>query len=581
MAKFQTKRIGYFDIETADWTHFVVGGTLLDGQIRITWHDSRAFVESMLIEPNVEWRAHNGGKFDFLLVLQWAQRFGFSIKTVMRGSFVLKAVVSDGSRESVFVDTVALAPTSLSKFAKAAGGIQKGEFDYDRIEPGLDPNSATGNELREYLEHDLLSLCDADNAWRKVLRDIAGVDPSLTLGGTAWKSAAKYAVRSGEDVKAPLSETQYEYGRAGYFGGRVEVFRQYAPKAFTCDRNSSYPAALTKQPVPCGHRIWKRTLEGDGTVWARVKVPECQIPPLPLRYRGRLAFPVGEFDGVWTLLELRNAMRLGVSVVKVYKARVAQNTTTVLGEWCQRVWNARASMPDWSPLLKLLANSLTGKLAQQPEKTTLGYADIRDLPPGARHMTPIDANEKVWFAASKVEVSPCARPEWSAYLTAEARIELLEQLHATKGGAVYCDTDSVFSTKPNTRNIGLDLGQWKNEGEITNWESHGPKFYKYDKGEKQVSKVKGQSGITRAGFDSLVELIETNGDSGSPWERRAGAMSLKQTISQTGTVRFATRATTKGGKRIEGWVGSRLATARGETRAPTIGKLATRFGSQD
>lgn len=576
------KQIGYFDIETSDWTLFVLGGTLLNGSLRFTWHDEVSFIDTLFAKPGIEWRAHNGGKFDFLLVLEHAQRRGYRIKATMRGASVLKAeVYNENGQKVTFVDTYALAPVSLAKFSAAAGKAQKGEYDYEKILPGMDPMSPDGAALKEYLALDLLALRDADEAWRQVIREVGGVEPSLTIGGTAWKSASRYADKCGEDISVPTSIHDYQNARAGYFGGRVEVYRQFVPEAFTCDRNSSYPAALVNQPVPVGHRKWGRTLEGDGTVWATVHVPECLVPPLPLRIGNRLAFPVGRFDGVWTLLELRNAIaNHGVRVIRVNRSRTAERTTDALAGWCQRVWNAREERKPWNGLLKLLANSLTGKLAQSPERTGLGYAHVSDVPAGAKQLTPADSHGNVWFSDAKVQVSPCARPEWSAYLTSEARIELLAELSSVGDSAVYCDTDSVFSTKPIDRNKGLGLGQWKDEGEIRNWASYGPKFYRYDRTDgKLVSKVKGQSlsvnGATpetvRESFEALV--------AGKAFTARAGANSIKQSIRAAGVAAFYTKTSTKGRKPIDGWVGSRLE-GRQHTHAPTLSQLVRRFGSK-
>ena len=62
---------------------------------------------------------------------------------------------------------------------------------------------------------------------------------------------------------------------------------------------------------------------------------------------------------------------------------------------------------------------------------------------------------------------------WSAYLTAKARIELHKQLVADgQDGltAIYCDTDSCYSTTPRAYNLGSDLGQWLPEGTFENRE---------------------------------------------------------------------------------------------------------------
>lgn len=570
--KGNKRRVGYLDIETADWTTFVVGGTLLDDALTIVWHDADSYREHVFAQGGIEWRAHNGGRFDFLFLLEFAQRIGAKITATMRGSSIVKARVESDGQVVTLVDTFALAPISLKKYAACAGQTQKGEIDYADIVPGLPKDSPKGRLVEEYLVDDLRALRDADMAWRQTLREVARIDePSLTLGGTAWKSAAKHLTQIGEDISAPLSEDSYADGRAGYFGGRVEVFQTVAESGFAADRNSSYPAALTRQPVPCGRRVWRGSIEKEGTVWATVKIPEMVAPPLPVRLKNRLAFPVGVVKGVWTALELRNAMALGVKILKVHKSRSANTTTLALGDWCQRIWQARVDRPAYSTLLKLLANSLTGKLAQAPEKRKLLYLPADELPEGSEPISPIGNDGRVWVSLVESSISHCARPEWSAYLTSEARIELLAQIQSAGENAVYSDTDSVFSTAPLTRNLGLGLGQWKSESEWKNFLAVGPKFYKYDTAEKQVTKAKGYSKITRDEFDALLLGGEFTSD--------RGARSLRQSLNTGLGARFLRQTVTKklGRKRLA-WAGSRLLGPDGRTLAPTLSQLESEFG---
>jgi hypothetical protein len=574
--------VGYFDIESADWDTFVVGALLPPGQSRpnFVWHSSAEFLDAMLEYGRVEWRAHNGGRYDVLLLLSHVQKRGWKIRATMRGAAVLRAecfAPGAGKPNIVFTDTFALAPVSLDSLAKSAGLTQKRKFDYSSITKHLDKNSKLGRELASYLEADVLALRDGDMAWRNVLRDVARVEPALTIGATAWRSASKEIAKLcdelGEPLDHPLSNTQYEISREGYYGGRVEVFRTRASSGQRYDRNSSYPAALTRARLPVGARVMSRAWESaEGTVWARVRVRECVAPPLPVRLPGHVVFPSGVFDGVWTCRELRSAIATGdARIIRVHGARVARHSEPLLRDWCLRVWKERVNRPSWSTLLKLLANSLTGKLAQRPEREELVFCKEGEEPEGASPIGPARDGGR-WYAVSRVAVPDCARPEWAATLTAEARESLLAQLVSVGDDAVYCDTDSVYALDgAHVRDVGAELGQWKHEGPMRDWRAEAPKVYAY-KNENGSTKVraKGMPGLDAGGYEALAR--------GTPWEVRRGVETLRATIRRDGYVDFRARVLERALRPVSGWVGARVRDGDYSTRAPTYAEAMKRFG---
>lgn len=570
-------KVGYYDIEAAHWDGFVVGATLAPDATapEFHWHRAESMLEAMAEHPGTEWRGHYAGRYDALLLLTLACEAGWRVKVTTRGASILRARLRrPGDRKTTITlyDTHALAPVSLAKLTKAAGKTQKGSFDFELLHEGLQPGSPTGRLLSEYLAHDVLSLRDGDTAWRDVVRSVAGVEPASTLGGTAWKSAALRLASCGEDVSEPMRRFDYDDGRAGYFGGRVEVFRTSASAVWRYDRNSSYPAALTRQPVPVGRRRWQKTWNGEeGTVWCRVKVHESHHPALPVRLRDRLVYPHGTFSGAWTAVELRHALENGAELLSVDRARVAEKTTDALAGWCREVWEARVARPEWAGLIKLLANSLTGKLAQRPERSDTAYTALDEVPAGAELLTkPKDG--RVWWRVTSDRLSPCARPEWAAYLTAEARTELHLQLSAVGDGAAYCDTDSVYSVSTLSRNLGAGLGEWKLEGIGDDWQCRAPKLYRYAVDGQVTVKARGQRGLTAEGFERLCS-------DGTPWETSAGVESLMTALSRRGEASF-TRATVRRGlARADDWCGGRLRTAGPETRAPSYPAALERWGA--
>lgn len=576
--------VGYFDIETHAWDTFVVGATLGPGDSEPVphWHDAGALLDAMAERPGVEWRAHYSGRFDTLLLLTVAVERGWSVAATMRGAGVLVARLrapGDKRARVTLADTHALAPVGLRKLAASAGGVLKGEVDFAEVTPGLRPGSPAGRRVWEYLRRDVLALRDGDTAWRAVLREVAGVEPGRTLGGTAWRSALRHLAACGEDVTEPLDRHDYEDGRAGYFGGRVEVLRERAPTLWRYDRNSSYPAALTLQPVPVGRRRWIRDWRGElGTVWARVRVPEQRHPPLPLRFSSRVLYPTGVFDGVWTSVELSAALATGAArLVRVYRARVADASSLALREWCLHVWNARQSRPAWNGLLKLFANSLTGKLAQRDERSSVSYGPVESCPADAEPLcAPRDG--RLWWRTSTRHVAPCARPEWAAMLTSEARVELRAQLEAADTASIYCDTDSVYAAVTLSRRVGTELGEWKFEGGGHDWHARAPKLYAYtdERGERKV-RSKGLRGLTPEGFERLG-FRDAEGYSPAV-SSEDGVLSLLSSLRIADALEFSRALLSRRVLADPLWIGGRLRTRDGGTLAPTWEAARRRWGA--
>lgn len=96
------------------------------------------------------------------------------------------------------------------------------------------------------------------------------------------------------------------------------------------DRNSAFLTCLYA-PVPVhgtfqpGSRKWTRIRRLDGFVSANVTVPDTvylgRIPPLPTKIRGRVIYPVGTFNGQWTIPMLRVAEEeCGVIVNSIHES---------------------------------------------------------------------------------------------------------------------------------------------------------------------------------------------------------------------------------------------------------------------
>lgn len=490
-----------YDIETENWTTFVLGAIhYRDGQTELFTHEREAeMVEALLAIDGEVW-AHNGGRFDHLWLLD---RLDVEAHVQTNTSGIISMRV-DGSA-AVFLDSMRVFPFSL---AVLTAGAKKSLADlctcgkscggYCAIRRRM--SARVRSRVTSYLISDveelmaaLLHFSDRAREWGFSIRN--------TLGSTSWHSAEKELKLE----RVAWDRTMWKKTRAGYYGGRCEVFHREAPRGWQSDVNSMYSWALTN-PLPFGvprervareaRRSWIRAR--PGIYHATVHVPDMWIPPLPFRVKTGLAFPVGKMTGAWARPELAYAESLGCKIARVHSAVVWQDEREIFTPWIRRLWVERAKYGKDSregKWLKWVLNSLTGKLGTRalsrrvkvnPDLTRIALCQCMPAPScrcgGWRPLS-----DNVWEQiVLERDPEPCSHPEWAAYLTAYARIRLHAQLIA--GGhddAVYCDTDCVWSLEKR-EGEGGDLGEWAAgtlkgrllTGECRNFDAMGPKAYR-------------------------------------------------------------------------------------------------------
>lgn len=558
---------GVFDIETESWDIFVLGGLLTRDGYR-EFRDPDAMVDAMLDIPGDLW-AHNGGRFDALWLLEVLRRRGIRAGVSLAGSRVTRVQVG----RTTVRDSYALIPMSLAKAAPIAGARKTSAGlpcrcgracgGYCSVRRDMTPDEYS--RLSEYLEND----CRVTLAVLDAVSDFAeahGFAVRGTVGGTAWHSARTLA---GIEDAEWRSVGLYKLARRGYFGGRTQVFRPRAAAGWRYDIHSSYPAALARTPVPSGEprlvvgadasAAYTRGDEGIFAASVAVRSDEW-IPPLPLRHSDRLWYPVGSFAGEWTALELRHAELHGATIERISHGLAWPSRSLALAPWCERVWSWRAEAAESNPALarwiKWLANSLTGKLAMRPDiRAVVVSPDNPRACDGALHSCDgehhpaahccehrcigrcgrwelVGPSRRVW-SRSVYRLPSCGHVHAAAYLTASARVELHAQLLHAGDAAVYCDTDSVYSTRELSRRIGGDLGEWGMEGEMRDWYAVAPKLYRYKDGAAGW-RVRAK-GIPRATAEDLDVLA-----AGGTVERDGGVAGLLSAARAGGSL-FKTR----------------------------------------
>ena len=282
------------------------------------------------------------------------------------------------------------------------------------------------------------------------------------------------------------------FERKAYFGGRNEMFRRGVTGVRSYDVHSMYPSVMVENLYPDpgnetirdGHLINSSMYhykDGANANWEKyfrhpdnylgiftciVDAPMTMIPLLPIKKivngAEKLIFPVGQFEGTWTSVELHQAEQDGVKILScsefvIYKRSIPLFKPYIDHCYSERLKAKYAENLPMSEFWKLMMNSLYGKFAEYHKEG--GYfGKAEDMPDeiaetlDGKRVAPvtIDGVQYISVPADKrTEDSEHTFPCIPAFVTAYARLKLYRGAKAADAAGyrvVYCDTDSLKIT---------------------------------------------------------------------------------------------------------------------------------------
>lgn len=298
----------------------------------------------------------------------------------------------------------------------------------------------------------------------------------------------------GKWARSGSEQWKNDFERESYYGGRCEVFKRGLQRVTSYDVNSMYVAIMRDEliPNPSITKYLKNPEQIIGmidteflTVDCRVRIPKTRIGLLPYRCpdTGKLIFPWGEWRGTYNSVELREAIKWGAEIVKVYRALWYPESYRYFQDYAQMTIDGRkrAKMRGDAAeeqLYKYYGNGLYGKFGQRNTKggqyvrLSQFKGDLKGLRivPGAGDYwveLPITGYEDSWHTF----------PVVCSTITAYARAKMLSALCHNAETAVYCDTDSLKCVGPA---VGITVsdapGDWGYEYEAEQ-EFYRPKRY--------------------------------------------------------------------------------------------------------
>lgn len=440
---------GVCDIETANWTEFLVIGYLdVTGFTYFT--KLEAFFDHVFQHsPVPDVFAHFGGKFDMLFLLEYlyTQKKYHIDSLIPRGSMLLcfDLIDTKTKRKICFRDSSAILPFGLRALC------DNFKVDHPKLDIDYTKIKKVTPKLLRYLEFDCRGLYEClEKFFNWPLIREAG--PVYTIAGQAMRVLRLFL----DKPVSSLGQGVDAWVRQSYFGGRTEVFKPYfdgSPKKLIhCfDVNSLYPTMMLNEfPNTFKCMTTKYTDKGFGFWDVEVEVPEMWIPPLgavlDLGTSKKFVFPVGTFRGFWTTHEIEYAKTLGVKVRKVYKGALFNSGGFIFKDYVEELYDIRMKAAKDSVdnvMAKLLMNSCYGRFGIRRDREGIAFDEgqVGVIPfsemRGGKYPIRLVKEAKHIDTFSNVAVP--------SYVTSYARVHMHKLLLQTRENVFYMDTDSLLT----------------------------------------------------------------------------------------------------------------------------------------
>lgn len=441
--------------------------------------------------------AHNGGKFDFQYLLDWANEG----EIIIRNSRVTQMSIGD----VMLVDTWPLMPFALAEY-------QKTKIDYRKFTKAR--RRKHKDEISKYCIDDCRNLLTLVKGFKAI------VGEKDTIGGAAFHQMKKLGIEIEN-----TNEQHDDVFRQFFYGGRVQAFDKgvHAGPFKYLDINSAYPYAMTfDHPHGTDYRCSRRLPKRLGANFVHCIADSCGA--LPLRADdGSLDFPIVK-DAEFFVTGWELAAGIKTKTVKVRKVLEAWTPENLLTFDCyvQKFFPLKAEAKARGDTIhylayKYLTNSGYGKLAQNPRDfRSYTLARYGFKVPG--HEWECDFGALSLWSAPSYNGFGFYDVATGASITGFVRAMLWTAIKASNR-VLYVDTDSMLC-KSSTVHLGSRLGEWKLEGKVKEARIGGKKLYgvKFDDGEIRIA-----SKGARLTWGEMLELC--NGKA-IKWQNDAPTFSL-------------------------------------------------------
>lgn len=445
---------------------------------------------------------NGGAALDFVCNLKnatlWACNLEYDIINLFRGFYGLLHYSYAGSRliscelkedKILFLNTFNHWPMSVKKMGERIG-LPKFEIEHTG-------STKITKQMIEYCQRDTEIVGKFVQSMYRTYESI-GCRVKRTIASTTLDYFEKqYYPR----VTHPFDRDQIDWFHTGYYGGRTEIFfnKPVEGKIHYSDVNSLYPYCLKNYDFPELYDFYETDTPDfkiPGISELSLFCPKSMdIPYLPSRTTGKLLFPTGHIQGVYTHFEINEALALGYRVTSCSRTTQFSGVCRPFTEYIDTLYEKRqTALADGDDLMQMsyksLMNNLYGKWAQKNELVSLEPLTRENPPcPGDTIFGDLVLRRRLG------DYPRHANCVWSMYTTTYARHLLylaLIRVQRAGGLLMYCDTDSVVyeSSEPILEN-SKNLGEFKLEGVYSYAHFKLPKLYCLRGDHTEIFKAKG------------------------------------------------------------------------------------------
>lgn len=384
----------------------------------------------------------------------------------------------DDKKKVIMRDSFALWNSTLEDMADCfCPELPKEKIDILNFNPN-DPKHI------HYAKRDVQILLTALPRLFNMLHDNFSVTPNSTTASTALKAWQK-SMPDGIKFSTSKYDEREQFIRQSYYGGLVFLTNTNTQKnCLTFDVNSSYPSVMRDYGVPygaCGHTTDYQT-EKMGIYRVKIKAPDnLIIPIIPARdKRGNMRWFRGTFETTVTNAELIFALKHGYKLLQLYEGLIWDERIFPFSDFISHCKNIRDKFKHkpQERLAKLMQNSLYGKFGSKRERAHLYASYMMNDEDFIGSMKYDD--DGLYCVKTEFEDSLQCKPEWAVFITAHARLKLLQNAYSIGVEHVYYgDTDSltVDSKFKGSIDVGPDYGQFKLEKKWREFRAIAPKVY--------------------------------------------------------------------------------------------------------
>ncbi len=367
----------------------------------------------------------------------------------------------------------------------------------------VDFDNVNDKDLMVYCKRDVDIMRVAWNVWERYVKDNDLGNFKLTVGSQSF-SAFRHRFMT-EKILIHTDVKVIELERLSYHGGRVECFYigdYNSTKVYNLDINSMYPYIMSTTKLPnqllkyydnCPIEIFNRYRKSHAYIAEALL--EISSPILPVIQKGRLVFPIGTVQGVFSKPELEYAASLGY--LRSVKAVAFYSEKILFKEFVDFFYKSRQQFKQsgndqFAYISKILMNSLYGKFGQKiTEYEKWGINKSVSDHAGVTYDTTLGRSIKYRCIDGIIEYETSEHEANDSFvaiastITSAARVYLAKIIQSAGWeNVLYCDTDSVFvNFKGYTRLKSIidptTLGRLKVEGVSDSVSIFGNKRYSF------------------------------------------------------------------------------------------------------